>query len=53
MTESRLASSSNSKLIAGPFEATALGNIALQLMTLGEIKDVKETRKIIANLGTK
>lgn len=43
------ASASNRKVIAGPVEATALGNIAVQLMTLGEIKDVKEARKIIAN----
>ena len=26
-----------------------MGNIALQLMALGEIKDIKEARKIIAN----
>lgn len=26
-----------------------MGDIALQLMALGEIKDIKEARKIIAN----
>ncbi len=36
------------KVIAGPVEATALGNIAVQLMTLGEIRDVTEARHIIA-----
>ena len=35
--------------MAGPVEATVMGNIALQLMALGEIKDIKEARKIIAN----
>ena len=40
------------KVIAGPVEATALGNIAVQLMALGEIKDVKEARQIIADSET-
>ena len=34
---------------AGPIEATALGNIAVQLIATNEIKDLKEARKIIAN----
>ena len=34
---------------AGPIEATALGNIAVQLIAIGEIKDLKEARKIIKN----
>ena len=42
------ANACNRKVIAGPVEATALGNIAVQLITLGEIADVKEARKIIA-----
>ena len=37
------------KVIAGPVEATALGNIAVQFMSLGEIKDVNEARQIIAD----
>lgn len=37
------------KVIAGPIEATALGNIAVQFMALGEIKDMSEARQIIAN----
>ncbi|MDN4526649.1 rhamnulokinase [Fictibacillus fluitans] len=32
---------------AGPVEATAIGNLAVQLMALGEVKDIKEVRKII------
>ena len=34
---------------AGPVEATALGNIAMCLISAGEIKDIAEARKIIAN----
>lgn len=37
------------KVIAGPIEATALGNIVVQAIAAGEIKDIKEARKIIAN----
>ena len=33
---------------AGPIEATVLGNIAVQLMSLGEIKDIAEARRVIA-----
>lgn len=35
-------------VIAGPIEATALGNIVLQLIALGEIKSIEEGRKIIS-----
>ncbi len=35
-------------VVAGPVEATALGNMLLQLIAIGEIKDVDEGRKIIA-----
>lgn len=34
-------------VIAGPVEATALGNIILQLIALGEIENVNQGRKII------
>ncbi|MCL2507802.1 MAG: rhamnulokinase [Oscillospiraceae bacterium] len=37
---------------AGPIEATVLGNIAVQLMAAGEIKDVAEARRIIARSET-
>lgn len=43
------ASANGKKVIAGPVEATALGNIAVQFIALGEIKDIKEARKIISN----
>ncbi len=33
----------------GPVEATALGNIAVQAIANGEIRDVKEAREVIAN----
>lgn len=35
-------------VVAGPIEATALGNIELQLIALGAIKDIDEGRRIIA-----
>lgn len=35
-------------VIAGPVEATALGNIVLQLIALGEIESIREGRRIIA-----
>lgn len=38
----------NITVIAGPIEATALGNIILQLIASGEIESVEEGRKIIA-----
>ncbi len=43
------ANACNITVHAGPIEATALGNIAVQLMAIGEIKDLKEARKIIKN----
>ena len=36
------------RVIAGPTEATALGNIAVQLMALGEIESVAKAREMIA-----
>ncbi|HZK21638.1 MAG TPA: rhamnulokinase family protein [Oscillospiraceae bacterium] len=39
-------------VLAGPVEATVLGNIAVQLISSGDIKSVKEARKIIANSET-
>lgn len=35
-------------VIAGPIEATALGNIILQLIALGEIESIEKGREIIA-----
>ncbi len=42
------AQSCNVPVYGGPIEATALGNIAVQLMSSGDISDIKEARKIIA-----
>lgn len=39
----------NCEVNAGPVEATVLGNIAVQLMATGDIKNLKEAREIIAN----
>lgn len=43
------ANACNVTVYAGPIEATALGNIAVQMIAIGEIKDLKEARKIIKN----
>ncbi len=42
------ADSCNTTVYAGPIEATVLGNIAVQLLASGEIKDIAEARSIIA-----
>lgn len=42
------ACATNCQVVAGPVEATALGNLAVQFMALGAISDVKEARAIIA-----
>lgn len=46
---SMTASSCNRTVYAGPIEATVLGNIAVQFMADGAIKDIAEARSIIAN----
>lgn len=43
------ASACQKTVLAGPTEATALGNIASQLIALHALKDVKEARSIIRN----
>ena len=35
------------KVIAGPVEATVIGNIALQLLASGAIEDIQTARKVI------
>lgn len=37
-------------VITGPIEATVIGNGLVQLITLGEIKDIEEGRQIIAQM---
>ncbi|MFX0177195.1 MAG: rhamnulokinase family protein, partial [Candidatus Hodarchaeota archaeon] len=39
----------NIPVIAGPSEATAIGNILIQALALGEIEDIKELRTIVRN----
>ena len=46
---SMTAQSCNVDVYGGPIEATALGNIAVQLMSSGAISDIKQARKIIAD----
>jgi rhamnulokinase/L-fuculokinase len=41
------ACSTGKKIIAGPVEATVLGNVAVQLMSKGSIPDVSSAREII------
>lgn len=43
------ANACNTRVAAGPIEATAMGNIAVQLMSLGYIKDLKAARQVIIN----
>lgn len=46
---SMAASSTGVPIVAGPIEATALGNIAVQLMARGEIRDIWHAREVIRN----
>ncbi len=43
------ANSCNRTVKAGPIEATVLGNIAVQLLASGDIKDIAQAREIISN----
>ncbi len=38
-------------VIAGPIEATVIGNALVQLITLGELKDLQEARQIVAEMN--
>lgn len=42
-----IAEHTGKEVVAGPVEATAIGNITAQFMALGEIKDIGEARAII------
>ncbi len=42
------ANACNAHVIAGPIEATAMGNCAVQLMALGHIRDLKHAREVIS-----
>ncbi|HEX2925969.1 MAG TPA: FGGY-family carbohydrate kinase, partial [Ruminiclostridium sp.] len=43
------ANACSTEVVAGPVEATALGNISVQLISQGAIRDVNEARCIIAD----
>ncbi len=43
------AASTGIAVVAGPIEATVMGNVAVQLIALGELSDVKEARRVIKN----
>jgi rhamnulokinase len=45
------ADASGKTVIAGPVEATVLGNAAVQFMALGELADIGQARQIIATMG--
>jgi len=38
-------------VIAGPVEATLIGNALVQFITLGEISDISQARQIVANMA--
>ncbi len=37
-------------VVAGPIEATVIGNAIVQLIALGELKDLREARQLVADL---
>ena len=43
------ANSTGKKVMAGPIEASVLGNVVMQLMAIGEVKSLEEGRNIIKN----
>jgi rhamnulokinase/L-fuculokinase len=43
------ANATGSTVIAGPIEATALGNMAVQLLGQGALRDLADARRVIAN----
>jgi rhamnulokinase len=49
MLNQLISNATGKPVYAGPVEATAIGNLAVQLMALGQIKDTREARQIIRN----
>lgn len=43
------AQAAGTRVVAGPVEATAIGNILMQLSALGEIKNIEDARQIVRN----
>lgn len=44
------ANATNRPVIAGPIEATVIGNALVQLIALGELQDIAEGRNLVANM---
>lgn len=42
----------NKQVYSGPVEATTIGNLVAQFITLGQLKDIQEARKVIKNSFT-
>lgn len=42
------ANATGRKVVAGPVEATAIGNLMVQVMALGHVKDLKEIRRVVS-----
>lgn len=47
MLNQLVADVTNKEVLAGPIEATAIGNIVAQLMALGEFTDLEEARSVV------
>lgn len=45
------ANATNRPVIAGPIEATVIGNALVQLIALGELQDIAEGRYLVANMA--
>ena len=43
------ADSTGKKVVAGPIEATAIGNVMIQAMAKGQVRSLGDARKIVAN----
>lgn len=41
------ANATGKRVVAGPIEATAIGNLTTQLIALGKLKDLKEARELV------
>ncbi len=48
-SEMRSANAIGIPVVAGPVEATSCGNIITQMVAVGEIADIREGRKLVAN----
>ncbi|SDK01398.1 rhamnulokinase [Sediminibacillus albus] len=48
MLNQLIADKTKKEVLAGPVEATAIGNLVSQLISLGEMKDIKQARNIIS-----